>query len=334
MSEGSGTEGVGGSEKGDHGPVESGGNVHGSGIVANDNLGCFYSGDHFGDGRFSAEVDGVNGGGLLGDLSSSGRFIGGTEQYGSEAELLVEAFDHINESFGRPLFGFPAGAGQDGGEGLVVGETGGVGFLKKATAIFGRKSQVDLGLGAVDAEQWGDAHVAVDGVDFPFAGWNFVGVEGGGRFASVGKADAHGGAGCPGQKAAAEEALEIDDEVELFGAEAFDEFQEFDVDAHVEADGAVAFAIEGNDLLQIGLVLEEIDERGGDEPSEVGIRIATAEQMQDGEGMNQIAQAGRLDDEDALKLALVDGAGLAHVGTELMGSLSMRCQAPSVLSTS
>jgi len=83
-------------------------------------------------------------------------------------------------------------------------------------------------------------------------GGDAVGVEDRGAFAGAGEAEADGGGGAVGDKGAAEEALEVDDEVEVVVVEGFEEADEVVGGVEISGDFSVMFAVEHNDFVEVG----------------------------------------------------------------------------------
>src|SRR5258707_13700129 len=74
-----GAIGIGGTEDGDHREADGGGDVHGTGIVGEEEVGLGKEGGEIGDGGFGGEGDG---GGLQfgGDRGGDGEFAGSAEE--------------------------------------------------------------------------------------------------------------------------------------------------------------------------------------------------------------------------------------------------------------
>ena len=128
-----------------------------------------------------------------------------------------------------------------------------------------------------EAEVLGEAPVGIDDVFGLVGGGDAVGVEEGGGFAGAGEAEAGGGGGGVGDEGGAEEALEVEDEVEFLLAEVPEEADEVAGGGEAAGDLAVIFAVEGDDLVEVGGGLEEFGAVGAEEPGEVGVGIVGAE---------------------------------------------------------
>jgi hypothetical protein len=58
-------------------------------------------------------------------------------------------------------------------------------------------------------------------------------------------------------------------------------------------------AVEEDDFVEVGVAVDEAGAVRGDEPGDVGLREAAAEQVEDGERVDDVAQGAGLDDQDA-----------------------------------
>lgn len=105
-----GAGGVGGAEDGDQGFSESGGDVHGAGVVSDDELGKTDPFDHFRQGRLAGQVEA-----LARELSGDGAgegLIGGTAEDG-DLEVRLKAGEieaELEEIVSGPAFIEPPGA--------------------------------------------------------------------------------------------------------------------------------------------------------------------------------------------------------------------------------
>ena len=111
--------------------------------------------------------------------------------------------------------------------------------------------QVEVFGVVAEAEVLGEAPVAVHDVFGLVGGGDAVGVEEGGAFAGAGEAEAGGSGGAVGDEGGAEEALEVENEVEFLGAEVFEEADEVAGGGEIPGDIAVMFAVKGDDLVEM-----------------------------------------------------------------------------------
>ena len=152
----------------------------------------------------------------------------------------------------------PAGA-QGGGGGGVFGEPDKVVVYGHAEA--GKDGEVPVhGMGVIGAAGDGDI------------------VETARAFADFVEADEGFAIGEPGKGAAAGEALEVDDEVEVLFAEPADAAEHF---GPVAGFGP-AFALEGDDPGEVGVVLQQRREGGINPPVNLRQGVALFEEPQDG----------------------------------------------------
>lgn len=122
--EGAGPSGLGRAEDGDGGFSEEGGEVHGSAVVAEDELSVGEPVGEFESGGFSGEIGdgGVEG---LGHGLAGGLIVGAAEEDRLERVGFLEGADDGSEGGGTPAFGGSVGgAGEDGEVGLGGGVFG------------------------------------------------------------------------------------------------------------------------------------------------------------------------------------------------------------------
>jgi hypothetical protein len=127
-----------------------------------------------------------------------------------------------------------------------------------------------------------------------------VGVEERCALAGVGEADAFGGTGRASEEGGTEEALEVEDEVEALGAEVLEEAKELGGEARGGIPAGEALAVEKDDVVELRVVGEQAGTAGGHEPGDVGGGVGGAEEVEDGECVDDVADGGGLDEQDAL----------------------------------
>ncbi len=289
---GAGADGVGGTEEGDEGFAEGGGDVHGAGIVGDDEIGAFDEGDKLAEVGISTQIE------RAGDALAQGTLIGGACEDGGEVVALLELFGELREMLGGPAFGGPVGSGEEEGVGFVAGELGDTG----AVGVVGWKDVLDGGGGA--AQEIEEFAVSVDGVLFGIADGDAVGVKEWGAFAGAGEADTDGGAGLEGEEAGSKEALEIEDEVELPVALSTEELGEAAGGGEVSPPTAEAFAVEEDYFIELGMAVEDAGAGGGDEPGDAGVGPVVAQEIENGERVNHVADGAGFDEEDAARRGL------------------------------
>ena len=225
-------------------------------------------------------------------------FAGAPDDEDASSEFAFGAGAEAGEVFEGPQFGDPAGAGIEGdGPGVfreVVfakhGECGFVGFIGRG--------EDGAGVRGVDVEGLEEFEVAVDDVAASGVGGDFFIGEESVEFAfavGVAEADAAGGAAEAGEESAFGEALEIDGDVELVLAELA-----FEGSDAAEESGRASpfFAGVEDDVVELGVVLEELSGGGLDEPDDVGVGFGASEGVEAGQCVDDVADGAEFDDED------------------------------------
>ena len=128
-----------------------------------------------------------------------------------------------------------------------------------------------------------------------------VGVKPGGGFAGVGEADADGSGGGGGHECGAEEALEVDGEVEMLLVK--------EAEKGEEREWIGAGAVEGDDGVDIGVAIDQGAEVVVDDPSDAGLGPEAAECGEGVEGVGDVAEGAWLDDGDAGRVEAEQGIG-------------------------
>ena len=144
---------------------------------------------------------------------------------------------------------------------------------------------------------FGETPQAIDDV-FCFWDGDFVGVEERREFPGVGESESVGCGGYPGEKRASKESLEVEDEVELFATDVFDETEKGGGGGGAIGEPGEFFSVEEDDFVELGMVFEEVREVVSDEPCDVCLRPGGSEAVEDGQGADDVAEATGLDDED------------------------------------
>lgn len=122
-------------------------------------------------------------------------------------------------------------------------------------------------------------------------------VEQRGSFPGLGQADAQGTAGDAGKKARAQEALEIEDEIISALSQFFDKGAEFGESGTGEA--AAEFAsVKEKDFINSLDTIENGGQFGADHPGDMSARAGLPQGRQDGQGMDDVAEGGGLDDQN------------------------------------
>jgi len=161
--EGTGEGGFGGAEEGDRGDIEEGGEVHGAGVIGEEEIAGAEFLVELGEGSFADEIDEMRGGEVSGgdDGIGDGAIFFDAEDFPGAVGALVEGVESGGETLWEPalcgsVFGAWAEAddgGSGGGDGAWSGE--------------GR------GVSGIGADEGGEGEVIVDLV---------LGRSGGGRF--------------------------------------------------------------------------------------------------------------------------------------------------------
>ena len=199
---GAGQCGVGGTEDGNDRRADGGGDVHRAAVVGDEDTALPVEFGEFEQICFTGKIAGTGGGLCVSkDASDAFAFAGGT---GNNNAFAREAVDEFGKFVVAPKFGVPAGGRVDGNERWFCRW-----WLFQAEWKFN-------GAGFA-AEMFGGKEIPVDSVNLGH-GDGFV-VEEPGAFAGVAEADAPGGHGGEGHNPAAQEALEVNDDVEASSIE-------------------------------------------------------------------------------------------------------------------
>jgi hypothetical protein len=150
------------------------------------------------------------------------------------------------------------------------------------------------------ADRLGDAPVAVDGVDvFDVGHRHAAGVGVAGALAGVGEPYAAAGAGGERHQAGAEEALQVEDEIEAAAAELGGEPGR--VSGRGAPPAAGRAAVEGERVGEVGVAGEERFVGGVDYPGDVRRRERPPQRRQHRQGVNHVPQRARLDEGDPFR---------------------------------
>ena len=114
-----------------------------------------------------------------------------------------------------------------------------------------------------------------------------MGIEQPGEFAGIGKANADGGAGEVGEPGAAEEALDIDDQVIAVAPQIALEAKQIASGGWAVPGSCPTFALEAQKA-QGGQAFDNAGTCRGDQPGNAGLRIALAEQVPERQCVNHI----------------------------------------------
>ena len=261
---GAGQGGVGRPEDRDDGGADSGGNVHRAAVVGDD------------DGAAAIEFRQLKEVGLpgqiavaLGDLFDAVPFRAGAGEHDAIAGESANEFGKVIVS---PEFCFPASGRIHGNEafgfdrcGDAEGELDGSGFA--AEMARGAKAAVNgVGVGDVD---------------------DFI-VEESRAFAGIRQTDAARGTGEPGHQSAAEESLEINDDVEAVFAQS----------ACEGGKSGVLMPGKPDNFIDDRRVVEKRGESVVDEPGDVGVGKAPADEVDGRQGVDDVAERAGFDDEN------------------------------------
>ena len=91
----------------------------------------------------------------------------------------------------------------------------------------------------------------------------------------------------------------LSENVQLSGPQGVDELEEIGGDADASADAPVALAVEGDDLVQRRVSLQQAGAARRDQPTDLRFGEAGAESIGDGQRVDHVAERARLDDQDA-----------------------------------
>jgi len=116
---------------------------------------------------------------------------------------------------------------------------------------------------------------------FCFGDGDFLGVEERREFPGVCEAEAAGCGGYPGEKCTSKEPLEVEDEVEVFVSDVFDEAKERGDGGGIPCESGEFFSVKQDDFIELGMVFEEFCEVGSDEPGDVGLGPGGSEAGED-----------------------------------------------------
>ena len=100
--------------------------------------------------------------------------------------------------------------------------------------------------------------------------------------------------------------LDIDGQVKFACPEFAGKTAELEGHLHGAGQGLELPAIEGNHFIELGMVFQEIDVLGIEQPTDPGLRIAPAQPIEQRQGMDDVAQRTGLDDQNAAKVVCVE----------------------------
>ena len=161
-----------------------------------------------------------------------------------------------------------------------------------------RRREAELDRLAAAAERLGDARGSGRSRAAPTSRRHAVRVEQRRHLARVGEADADRRARLPRQPAAAEQALEVDDEVELPLAQLACEAEQSHRRRRAAPARAEAASLEADHLVELRVAVEQPRARRRHEPRDVRLRPAPAEQVQHRQRVHDVADRAGLDDQD------------------------------------
>ena len=231
---------------------------------------------------------------LLGEVFFRGACA---DEDGDEVVAVVDVVGKLCETIGGPMF---FGFGGTDAEDDVRGSRLDAHLLQAGTHVFlngGSDGEAEVFFRLIDAKVFGESPKTIDDV-LCFGDGDFVGVEERGEFPGVREAKAMGCGGYPGEKRASKESLEVEDEVEVFVSDVFDEAEERGGGGGAIGEAGEFFSVEQDDFVELGMFFEEVCEVGSDEPCDVGLRPGGSEAVEDGQGADDIAEATGFDDED------------------------------------
>jgi hypothetical protein len=126
-----------------------------------------------------------------------------------------------------------------------------------------------------------------------------VRVEERGQFAPVRESDSNRRAGLPRHPAAAEEPLQVDDEIKLPAAQVLHERDQTLCRRRLAPPTAEVAALEQDYLVQQRVVLQQVRARRREQPRDVRLRPAAAQQVEHRQRVHDVADRARLDQQDA-----------------------------------
>jgi len=285
--DGCGAFGIGGAENGDYWETDGCGDVHGAGIVAEEEVTLREERGEIGDGRFAGEVDG----GTLefgGDGGGDGKFTGGAEEDHVGVGVRKVSVQGFGEAIGGPAFGGAVGGSSTDGDARGM----------RAGACFEQDLRGALAARIRDAK--GDVRFVGELIEpicateeFEvvklFVGRNFTGLGGGDSFGEkkragvAGVADALGNLCAPGEPGSVKGVLQEEGDVEFAGAKIGGEFL-------AAAPAAVlALRIVMNQFVADLLVSINVGYIGAGDDADMRVGVALADGAQGGQGHDGVA---------------------------------------------
>ena len=260
-----GKRGIGRAKNGNDGRADGGGNVHRAAVVGDDDSAMGVQFGKLEEVRCSGFVPAA-----LGDAFDALALAGGA---GEDDAFARETANQLGKPVVAPEFRRPARGRIDGDPAFAwhIGDT--------ERKLYGRIGTIEVLSGS---------KVAVNGVNVRNQ-HNFV-VEHPRTFAGVAESDAARGGSGAGEEAAAQEALQVNDDVELAGVELPEQRKEF----------AGLLTVERNQFVDDGCVLEQRGEVVVDEPGDVSVGKTASDAGDGRQGVNNVAERAGLDDEDAV----------------------------------
>jgi len=285
--DGGGAFGIGGAENGDYWETDGCGDVHGAGIVAEEEVALREERGEIGDGGFAGEVDG----GALefrGDGGGDGEFAGSAEEDYVGVGVRKKNVQSFGEAVGRPAFG--GAVGGPGADGDARGMRAGACFeqdLRGALAARIRDAKGDVPFVGELIEPTGAAEEFE--VVKLFVGGDFAWFGDGDGFGEekaacvAGVADALGNLCAPGEPGGVKGVLQEEGDVESAGAEIGGEF-------FAAAPAAVlALRIVMNQFVADLLVSINVGYIGAGDDADMRVGVAPADGAQGGQGHDGIA---------------------------------------------
>ena len=264
--------------------------MHRAGVVGDHQLAQSQPFDHFGQRSFAAQIQRALWPGAQNHFTE--RFVLGGAEDGKTrvGKMFCEQANEPDKILHRPAFVFPACAGLDGNPARAVrlpfgfdgGGDGGT-FGQPLKMVVNRHAE-SRQHGEIPVHGVGVERGAADGdiIKSPRAFTDFI------------EADEKLSVGEPGERAAAREALEINDPVEILFAHPAEAAEHL----RPVARRRPALALEADDAGQIGIAFEERRESGINPPENFACGQMTFEQPEDGKGLDDIAERAGFENED------------------------------------
>jgi len=274
--------------------------VHGTGIITDQRPSRVDQSEQFRQGSEPDETFKVRRIDAAKDFIRQSSFAVSADETDRNLKIGEDFSGQFCEPIDRPAVTGPGSAGRQGDEMSrlkILGSQCVVNFLFRG--VWDVNDEVRIG--QIEAEQFADRGDTIDDVRIVWSGWQAMGIKNPSEFAFFGWSDPNGRAGDPGEKSAAEKALEVEDQIEILISEPAEKFSESFGDDPAQGEVAEASPIEFNQFVDHRMAAQEVGQVGSDHPGDSGVWIAFFQCRQDRHRGDDVARGRGFDDQDVFK---------------------------------